>query len=85
MGDGKAPEPRSLAALKNLLQEAAGHKLPMVVANPDIVTVSGSDLVTMPGTLAQWYDEFGGEVRSLCLLSPARFVRMSNLCFIGTV
>eukprot|EP00873_Tetraselmis_striata_P044413 jgi/Tetstr1/464677/TSEL_009429.t1 len=70
MGDGKAPEPRSLAALKNLLQEAAGHKLPMVVANPDIVTVSGSDLVTMPGTLAQWYDEFGGEVHLMGKPAP---------------
>jgi hypothetical protein len=34
----------------------------MIVANPDIVTVEGTNLRTMPGTLAQWYEEMGGQV-----------------------
>ena len=28
----------------------------------DLVTVSGKELVTMPGTFAKWYAELGGEV-----------------------
>jgi len=32
-------------------------KLPLCVANPDVVTVSGDKLVAMPGTLAKWYAE----------------------------
>ena len=48
--------------IKALLEEAAARKLPLVVANPDVVTVSGSGLIPMPGTFARWYKEFGGEV-----------------------
>lgn len=33
---------------------------PLVIANPDFVTVSGDALVTMPGTLGKWYAEARG-------------------------
>ncbi len=61
--------PCSLEQMQVLLQRCAkrgqrsGRSVPMVVANPDVVTVHGAELRTMPGTLARWYSEMGGEVR----------------------
>lgn len=44
--DGSAAEPCSLEQMSVLLDRctASGRRLPMVVANPDVVTVSGSEL-----------------------------------------
>lgn len=43
--DGSAAQPCSLERLRELLGECAARGgLPMVVANPDVVTVSGSEL-----------------------------------------
>lgn len=42
----------------------------MVVANPDIVTVHGAELRTMPGTLARWYAEAGGQVHLMGKPAP---------------
>ena len=51
--DGPA-EPVSLEAIRELLEQAAQRGgVPMLVANPDVVTVSGSGLVPMPGTFAK--------------------------------
>ena len=48
-------------AMKTLLRAAAEASLPLVVANPDLVTVGGEDgLLPMPGTLASWYAEMPG-------------------------
>ena len=54
-----APQPRSLEELRSALAQAARRSdpPPLVVANPDVVTVQGSELRTMPGTLARWYYE----------------------------
>lgn len=52
----------SLEETKKLLERAAKRGLPLIVANPDVVTVSGDSLVPMPGTFARWYNEWGGEV-----------------------
>ncbi|KAI8477095.1 MAG: HAD-like domain-containing protein [Monoraphidium minutum] len=59
----------TLRELRELVEECAaeaarrGRAMPMVVANPDIVTVDGAGgLITMPGTLAEWYRAAGGEV-----------------------
>ncbi|GFH07390.1 uncharacterized protein HaLaN_02182 [Haematococcus lacustris] len=49
---------------------ARGAPLPMVVANPDLVTVDGSALTTMPGTLAAMYSKLGGEVQLMGKPSP---------------
>lgn len=47
-----------------------GQSIPMVVANPDVVTVHGSELRVMPGTLAREYREAGGEVHLMGKPSP---------------
>lgn len=39
-----------------------GRRIPMVVANPDVVTVDGDGLAKMPGYLGQAYAAWGGEV-----------------------
>jgi HAD superfamily hydrolase (TIGR01459 family) len=65
---GAAAEAVPLDRLRALLEACAarsteiGVPIPMVVANPDVVTVHGAELRTMPGTLARWYAEAGGEV-----------------------
>lgn len=62
--NGAAPQAASMQEINALLQCCAEQPVapPMVVANPDVVTVSGSDLIPMPGTLAQYYANLGGEV-----------------------
>ena len=47
--------------MRVILQAAAKESLPLVVANPDLVTVGGAEgLLPMPGTLASWYSEMPG-------------------------
>ncbi|WIA31743.1 hypothetical protein OEZ86_002619 [Tetradesmus obliquus] len=56
----------SLDEMQALLQQCAqqpDRQLPMVVANPDLVTVDGASLITMPGTLARFYQQQGGAVQ----------------------
>lgn len=62
VGTSEGPEESSLDEMKRLLEKAAERGLPMVVANPDLVTVSGPQLVTMPGTLAKFYEDIGGGI-----------------------
>ena len=50
---GAEAKPTELEALRALLPACAARGLPMLVANPDIVTVDASFLVAMPGQLAQ--------------------------------
>ncbi|GBF92597.1 hypothetical protein Rsub_05211 [Raphidocelis subcapitata] len=64
-----AAREESLDGLRAFLGECAaaakrrGRRIPMIVANPDIVTVDGAGgLITMPGTLADWWARLGGEV-----------------------
>ena len=68
--DGAAPQDASMQHINALLQSCAKQQVPppMVVANPDVVTVSGSDLIPMPGTLAEYYAGLGGKVCSTPLL-----------------
>lgn len=55
--------PMAEAEVDRVLSIAAeidqGRGLPMLVANPDLVTVSGYSLVKMPGSLARTYGELG--------------------------
>ena len=46
--------------IRALLQRAAELRLPLVIANPDEVTVAGASLVPMPGALAPMYRSMGG-------------------------
>ena len=67
-GAGETDKERALTAedtpleeMKTLLMAAAKESLPLVVANPDLVTVGGEDgLLPMPGMLASWYSEMPG-------------------------
>ena len=43
----------SVEALRALLPACAARGIPMLVANPDVVTVDAEMLVPMPGMLAQ--------------------------------
>ena len=56
------PREASLDEIRAVLKAGAKKGLPLLVANPDIVTVSGSGLITMPGTFGRWYKEMGGQV-----------------------
>ncbi|OWM84769.1 hypothetical protein CDL15_Pgr027556 [Punica granatum] len=55
--------PMKLEDLEKILELCATKRIPMVVANPDFVTVEARALRVMPGTLATKYEELGGEVR----------------------
>lgn len=52
-----------LEDLEIILEHCAAKKIPMVVANPDYVTVEARALRVMPGTLAAKYEKLGGEVK----------------------
>ncbi len=68
--EGTEAQAKSLEDIKAMLDTCAQQPEPppMVVANPDVVTVSGSDLIPMPGTLADYYAGLGGKVNSTCLM-----------------
>ncbi|XP_031481795.1 uncharacterized protein LOC116251582 isoform X3 [Nymphaea colorata] len=55
--------PMDLEDLELVLEHCADKRIPMVVANPDFVTVEERALRVMPGTLAAKYEKLGGEVR----------------------
>ncbi|CAA0821238.1 Haloacid dehalogenase-like hydrolase (HAD) superfamily protein [Striga hermonthica] len=55
--------PKTLDELNEILGQCAAKKIPMVVANPDFVTVEARALRVMPGTLAATYEKLGGEVK----------------------
>ncbi|KAL5997985.1 hypothetical protein ACLOJK_008919 [Asimina triloba] len=55
--------PMKLEDLEQILEACARRKIPMVVANPDYVTVEARALRIMPGTLAAKYEKLGGEVK----------------------
>ncbi|KAB1214336.1 hypothetical protein CJ030_MR5G000479 [Morella rubra] len=58
-----AAVPTKLEDLEKILERCASKRIPMVVANPDYVTVEARDLRVMPGTLADKYEKLGGEVK----------------------
>ncbi|XP_038970164.1 uncharacterized protein LOC103698870 isoform X2 [Phoenix dactylifera] len=55
--------PVDLEVLEQSLELCAEKKIPMVVANPDYVTVEARALSVMPGTLGAKYEKLGGEVK----------------------
>ncbi|XP_077229043.1 haloacid dehalogenase-like hydrolase (HAD) superfamily protein isoform X2 [Tasmannia lanceolata] len=55
--------PLKLEDLEYIIECCVGKKIPMVVANPDYVTVEARALRVMPGTLAAKYEKLGGEVK----------------------
>ncbi|KAL4425898.1 hypothetical protein ABPG75_009914 [Micractinium tetrahymenae] len=87
--DGSVGQPCSLDRLKQLLEECAAAAAargaappPMVVANPDVVTVAGSELRVMPGTLARHYaSACGGQV--VLMGKPAPVIYKEALAMLG--
>ncbi|PNH00061.1 hypothetical protein TSOC_014131, partial [Tetrabaena socialis] len=72
-GGGVAEVPlEELRRMLTALAEAGrgGRLPPMVVANPDVVTVDGGGLVAMPGSLAASYGRAGGPVQLMGKPSP---------------
>ena len=64
-GDSQDPQPCSIAEMEELLRQCAARtdcRVPLVVANPDFVTVNGAELRVMPGSLGRFYERLGGKV-----------------------
>ena len=52
--------PVALQDIQNMLRVAARRRLPLIIANPDVVTVDTTKHVPMPGQCGVWYAEYGG-------------------------
>ena len=64
-GDLCDPQPCSVADMEALLTRCASRidrRVPLVIANPDFVTVDGAALRVMPGSLGRFYARLGGKV-----------------------
>jgi HAD superfamily hydrolase (TIGR01459 family) len=55
--DGESVSPVPYPKLVDLLRECAKRRLPLWCSNPDLVTVVGGVNLTMPGSLAQAYEQ----------------------------
>ncbi|GMH28047.1 hypothetical protein Nepgr_029890 [Nepenthes gracilis] len=73
--------PKKLEDLEKILEQCAARKIPMVVANPDYVTVEARALQVMPGTLAARYEQLGGEVRWMG--KPDKIIYQSAMAMAG--
>ncbi|KGN47825.2 hypothetical protein Csa_018984 [Cucumis sativus] len=73
--------PMTLEELEKILEQCAAKKIPMVVANPDYVTVEARDLRVMPGTLASKYEKLGGEVKWMG--KPDKIIYQSAMSIVG--
>ncbi|XP_061373445.1 uncharacterized protein LOC133315788 isoform X1 [Gastrolobium bilobum] len=71
-----------LEDLERILELCAAKRIPMVVANPDYVTVEARDLRVMPGTLAAKYEKLGGEVKWMG--KPDEIIYKSAMAIAGT-
>ncbi|XP_022761481.1 uncharacterized protein LOC111307666 isoform X2 [Durio zibethinus] len=73
--------PMKLEDLEKILECCATKKIPMVVANPDFVTVEARALSIMPGTLAAKYEKLGGEVKWMG--KPDKIIYESAMAMVG--
>ncbi|XP_021291166.1 uncharacterized protein LOC110421813 isoform X2 [Herrania umbratica] len=73
--------PMNLEGLEKILECCATKKIPMVVANPDFVTVEARALSIMPGTLAAKYEKLGGEVKWMG--KPDKIIYESAMAMVG--
>ncbi|XP_054821785.1 uncharacterized protein LOC129320382 isoform X2 [Prosopis cineraria] len=74
--------PMSLQDLERILELCASKRIPMVVANPDYVTVEARNLRVMPGTLAAKYEKLSGEVKWMG--KPDKIIYESAMAMTGT-
>ncbi|XP_071707468.1 uncharacterized protein [Rutidosis leptorrhynchoides] len=70
-----------LEDLETILEQSATKRIPMVVANPDFVTVEARELRIMPGTLADKYEKLGGEVKWMG--KPYEIIYKSAMAMVG--
>ncbi|XP_022878249.1 uncharacterized protein LOC111396159 isoform X1 [Olea europaea var. sylvestris] len=70
-----------LEDLEKILEQCVAKKIPMVVANPDFVTVEARALRVMPGTLAATYEKLGGEVKWMG--KPGEIIYKSAMGMVG--
>ncbi|XP_059632984.1 uncharacterized protein LOC132275484 isoform X2 [Cornus florida] len=73
--------PMGLEDLEKILEQCVAKKIPMVVANPDFVTVEARALRVMPGTLAAKYEKLGGEVKWMG--KPDKIIYKSAMAMVG--
>ncbi|XP_059302818.1 uncharacterized protein LOC132054877 [Lycium ferocissimum] len=71
----------NLDDLEKILEQCAAKKIPMVVANPDFVTIEPGNLRAMPGTLAATYEKLGGEVKWMG--KPHKIIYKSAMKMVG--
>ncbi|KAG4180119.1 hypothetical protein ERO13_A10G146000v2 [Gossypium hirsutum] len=69
--------PMSLDGLEKILEHCATKKIPMVVANPDFVTVEARALSIMPAK----YEKLGGEVKWMG--KPDKIIYESAMAMVG--
>lgn len=60
---GPWEDDETVADYEDLLAQGAGHRIPMVCANPDLEVVRGGRKIICAGALAARYEELGGVVR----------------------
>ncbi|GAB2217974.1 hypothetical protein Droror1_Dr00001189 [Drosera rotundifolia] len=72
---------KKIEDLEKILEQCAARRIPMVVANPDFVTVEARALRVMPGTLAAKYEQLGGEVKWMG--KPGEIIYQSALAMAG--
>eukprot|EP00850_Spirogloea_muscicola_P021999 SM000272S10266 [mRNA] locus=s272:111177:113325:+ [translate_table: standard] len=80
---GGGVRPMALDDMKQVLAACARlatcKPLPLIIANPDLVTVEARDLRVMPGTLGKWYREMGGEVRCMGKPDPVVYAAAAEM------
>lgn len=73
--------PMDLDNLEKILGMAVKRKIPMVVANPDYVTVEARALRVMPGTLGDKYEKLGGQVKWMG--KPDKMIYSAAMSMVG--
>eukprot|EP01018_Ginkgo_biloba_P013610 Gb_08391 [translate_table: standard] len=63
LANGTSVQPKKLEDLEQILEHSVDSGIPMIVANPDHVTVEARALQVMPGMLGSKYEKMGGQVR----------------------
>jgi HAD superfamily hydrolase (TIGR01459 family) len=71
--------PRDMVLIEELLDEAAERLLPMICVNPDITVIYGGDIIPCAGSIAQRFEQKGGEVFYHGKPFPSVYDRAINL------
>ena len=80
--EARGPEVVGLQALLDMLPAAARRGLPLVCANPDVVTVSGDALLPMPGTIAVEYRRLGVSAVDRGRSSSYVYPPLDSMCYV---